>query len=155
MVKVSIESNISDVNKHLEELKLYIPKLGKIIISRISYKGRAIARKSYKRSHITTRTGALYKAIYGSAKTEYAGYIGIASKQAYKFIPLNYGGSHTPTRGAKYLTFLVGNRWVSVKATTIPARNFFRDAIDYTKSSEMANDINKIAIKQIGKMYKI
>lgn len=154
MVKISIESEIREVEETLQELGLSIPNINKKILKKIVAKGKNKLRKAYRSSGLDTKTGSLYRSIYGSAKTDSAGYIGIVSKMAYRFIPQNYGATIQPKHG-EYLNFKVGDTWVKVRSVSIPAHNFFYAAEQYVNSEEMQNDIISVLDKELDRLTKL
>lgn len=153
MAQYSIESNIDEIENKLKKLGLFIPNIERKILKKIVSKGKTKLRQGLKSSGIHTKTGSLYKSIYGSAKNEHIAYLGVMSKQAYRFIPLNYGATISAKR-KEYLTFKIGDRWVKVKSVVIPARAFFDRATNYVGSAEMDVDVITIVNKEIDKLMQ-
>jgi hypothetical protein len=153
MINVSIETNIQEVFDDLDEIGLEIPNISLKILKKIVSKGRTYLRRAYRSSGLHNRTGALYKAIFGSAKKSTVGYFGILSKQAYKLVPLNYGSVLRPLN-AKYLTFKIGDRWAKVESVTIPAHEFLSAGAKYLGSAEMNTDVDTVLDKEIKRVMK-
>jgi|GEM_PF-5662156 len=155
MVGLSIESNLDDVEKEVSALGLCMPDLDRKILSRVSLKGRAKLRKAYKASGIHTARGDLYKAIFASAKSGEVAYFGVASKQHYKFIPINYGEELRPTRN-DFLLFQGSNGdWHRVRSVHIKAHDFFAVALNYVNSPEFQEDIDRVVDREVSRMFKI
>lgn len=154
MVNLSIESNLLPVEERLQELGLYIPKLQKKIIQKITAKGKSKLRSAYRRSGLQSKSGKLYAAIYGKAKTEDVGYLGIASKQHYKALPNIFGADIYP-KNSDYLRFQVNGEWKTVRSVHIPAHNFWSAAENYINSAEMQKDIDSVVEKEIDRMFRL
>ena len=155
MLQMEIESDIAATQATLAELGIHIPNISKKILKRIASKGRAKLRKAYMTSGIETKTGALYKALFQSAKGNDLAYFGVASKQHYVFLPLNYG-AEIQAKGGAYLTFQdASGGWHRVKSIHIKARNFFHAAEDYIGSQEYQADIDTVVGREVDKLFKL
>jgi len=151
MVTLSISSDLNEAEAKLKKLGYFIPNINKKILKRLATKGRSELRSAYKRSGLQEYTGKLFNGIYMSVKTSEAAYVGVISKQAYKFIPLNYGMRITPKKHGK-LVFRGYDGWVRVSEVTIPARNFFGALERYLGSSRIYKDINAVLDREVKKV---
>ena len=152
-IDFSIVSEVAEIENELRKLHIYVPNISKKILKKITSKQKSKLRTAYRQSGLKTTSNALYKSIYGTAKNNFTGYAGIASKQAYKFIPLNYGMEIRAKD--KYLTFQVNGEWVKVRSVHIPARNFFEVGARYMDSQEMKRDIEVILKREVDKALKV
>jgi len=151
MVTLSISQDINEAEAQLKKLGLFIPNINKKILKRLATKGRSELRSAYKRSGLHEYTGKLFNGIYMSVKTNDAAYVGMVSKQAYKFIPLNYGMRIRP-KTQKNLVFRGFNGWVRVSEVNIPSRNFFKAIESYLNGPRMYKDINTVLDREVQKI---
>jgi hypothetical protein len=154
MISISIENNIALYEQELEEMGLSIPGWCKKILRVLTAKGKNKLRIGYKNSGLTIKSGRLYKSIYGSVKNDYVAYLGILSKQAYKFIPQNYS-AEISAKNKEYMQFEVAGNWVSVKSFKIPEHDYFSAAENYLNSTAAEVDEERVLQREIDKMGKL
>jgi phage gpG-like protein len=148
VVKLSLQTDFAEVHRGLDGLGVEIKNINKKILRSLTTRAKTKVRQNFKQN-LKTKSGAMAKTAYSSAKNNVAGWVGMGSP----FAMVHEAGKKITAKG-KFLAFKVDGKWIRTKAVTIPARPFFYPAVNgFVESAEFMEIINKVLSREITRAW--
>ncbi len=156
---VSIETDIAESLKFLENLGANKDKAMRRILSGVGTAAKNQVKKAYKSYGLSKGTGALYKSISKKVIRSGKAVIVEAKAQSQKD-KVFYGyalakGAHITAKQGEYLTFQIDGKWKKVHSVILPEHDFVATPVKkYLTSPAFGQKLNQLVQREVNRIEK-
>ncbi len=155
----SIETDISEPLKYLENLGAAKHKVMRRMLSGIGTAAKNQVKKAYKSYGLSKGTGALYKSITRRVLRSGKGVL-VEAKAQTEGGKTFYGyalakGARITAKKGKYLTFQKDGKWIKVHSVQLPERDFVAKPVEkYLSSTAFQLKLDQMMQKELDRIEK-